>query len=112
NEQFRNSPNEFPALGKGTNIFGNFWIAPRERPEFGHKMGVGQESNVKRQVSVFRYAMPISKTDAGDQNVLARFTFLKTLNHVRAQLMDVEPGGIDHQVCNFPNGLQMPALCG
>ena len=51
-KQVRDAGDEFPALRKRANVFGETRIAPGKRAELRHEVGVGQEAHIKKQVGV------------------------------------------------------------
>ena len=98
------------ALREGSDVFGYPGVPATKRPEFRHKVGVGQETHIEYQVGVLRHPVPEPKADAGDQNIFARSLLFELFGNVGAQFMDVEFGGVDHEVGNGTDGFQMPPL--
>src|SRR5713101_2111914 len=109
-QKIRNALDEFACLREGADVFCDFGIASGEGAEFGNEMGVGQEADIENQVGIVGHSVPEPKTDAGDQNIPAFFFFLEQLVDVRAQFVNVEFRGVNHQIGKSANSTQAAAL--
>jgi len=111
NEQFGNALDELFALRERANVFRHPRLTPGQASKLGHEMRVGQEAHVKHQVGVVGNSVFESKADAGNQNRLPAFgSLFEAVGQVRTQLVNVEPGGINHQVGQGTNCVQVPTL--
>src|SRR5690242_20157257 len=81
-----------------------------ERAKLRHEMRIGQEAYIEHQVGVVGNAMLKTEADAGGQNVSALLLFVKQLDDVAAQFVNVELRRIDDQVGQAPNVAQMAAF--
>src|ERR1700674_4189514 len=97
-EKSGDARDEFPALRKRAYVLGEARIAPRQRAELGHKVGIGQKAHVKKQVGLLGVTMSESEAYAGHQDAIFRRLLLETLGDVSAKLVNIELGSVDDQV--------------
>src|SRR5581483_8512914 len=71
-EQLRDARNELACLGKRADVFRHPLVPACESSELGDEVRIGQETDVKDQVSVLGHSLAKSETDAGNQKALLR----------------------------------------
>ena len=101
---------ELAGLGKRADVLGDARIASGQRTELGDEMRVGQEAHVEDKVGVLGNALTESEADAGDEDILFRGLFLKTLGDVRAQFVHVEFRRVDDEIGDCADGAQVTAF--
>ena len=101
---------ELSRLWKRSNVFCDFGMQSSERPKFGDEMRIRQKANIEDEIRIFRNPMLESETHSGNKNLSGLFLFLKQFNNMRSQFVDIKFGGIDDQVCDGANMLQVPTF--
>src|SRR5579864_7541158 len=91
-QQVRDAIDEFLGLWKLPDICRDFGVPSRQRAELRYEMWIGQKADVEDQVGVVGHAILEAKTDARNQNALAAGSFLKLVEDVCAQLVDIKFG--------------------
>src|SRR5947207_11261771 len=61
-------------------------------------MRVRQKTHIEYQVGIVRHSVLETETDARNKDRLAAWAFLKLVNNVRAQFVDVELRGVDDHI--------------
>src|SRR5579859_2957207 len=104
-QQLRHPVQKLTSLGKVSDVFGHFGMAPGQVTELGNEMRIGQEPGVENQVGFERDTVLVTETDRGDQKVLVRISTLKLLQDVGTQFMHVVSGGVDSDIGQISDGI-------
>src|SRR6185312_9208297 len=111
NQQLGDAIYELLRLRELTNVGCNLGMLPCQRTEFGNKVRIRQKTNVKHQIGIAGHAILESEAHTRDKNaVSAGFPILKLFENVRAQLVDVELGGVDNHVSQVADEIELFAL--
>src|SRR5438874_467361 len=98
NEQVRDAIDELLRLRKLPNIRCNLRMFARQWTKLRNKMRVRQKTHIEYQVGIVRHSVLETETDARNKDRLAARAFLKLVNNVRAQFVDVELRGVDDHI--------------
>src|ERR1051325_6162617 len=109
-QQRRNPRDKFAGLREGADVFGDTLVAPRQWPEFRHKVRIRQETHIKDQVRILGNALTEPEAHARNQQALLSRLFLETLRDERAKLMNIELRSIDDKVGELTDRAEMPPL--
>ena len=97
-------------LREPAHVGGDFRVQPGEFAEGGHEVRVGQEAHIEDHVGIEGYAVLESKAETGNEQVRALLFAAVALQDVRAELVDVEGGGVDERIGHVANGVEELAL--
>src|SRR5580658_2972910 len=109
-QQFGDPIEKLPGLRKTDDVILNLWIFSGQISKFRNEVGVGQESHIEDQIRVERDALLVPEADGGDDQALAIALAHEFVLDVSAQLVDVEPGGVNDDVRDLADRLQKMAF--
>src|SRR5579859_5574862 len=85
-------------------------IAASQRPKLRDEVRIREKADVEDQISVFRHAFTKTEADAGNEKAALFGLLLKTFGDVSPQLVDVEFGRVDDQICEPANRAEVPTF--
>src|SRR5262245_23149808 len=109
-EQFAESANCLPRLFALIQVFDDRLIVAGQALQFGDEMRVGQEAHVEDQVGVQRNPVFEPEADDRDLGFARRVLRRETVPQPRAQRMDGVVRGVNYDVRQRADRLELPAL--
>ncbi len=107
-KQIGDAVEKLTRLRKADDVILNLGVLPGQVPELRNEVRVRQKTHIENQIGVERNPFLVSKADRGDEQALAVIFANELVLNVSAELVDVEFGRIDDDICDVANRLQQP----
>src|SRR6202041_1901785 len=101
---------KFLRLRKVSHISNHLGMAPGKVAKFRNEMRIGKKAHIEDQVGFERYAILVAEADRRNQQALAIRLALELILDIGAQLVHIEPRGVDENVGYIPYRVQQLAL--